>query len=104
MIKTIREKLRRNPHTPSRKMAKDTGISRSSMAKIAKKKHYHIIRAAILPESNKKKRYEKAKRLLSTCFLKPIPTSANSSGFFNRMEHRLTLRNPRKNGANKGSV
>lgn len=68
-VKIVRDRIRRNAHRSIRKMASDLGMSRTSMTTIVRKTRgltpYRVRRAAILSETNKQKRCQKAKLLLA---------------------------------------
>lgn len=68
-VKAVRMRIRRNAHRSIRRMSRDMKISNTSMRRIVKLKlrmtPYRVRKAAILSEANKKKRLEKAKRLLA---------------------------------------
>lgn len=66
--KLIRERIRRNPRVSMRKIARDTGIHRETVRRIAKEdlglKPYKLQKVQLLTDDNKRVRLERCKRLL----------------------------------------
>ena len=69
LIKSIREKLRRNPARSANKLAKEAHVSPSTMQRLLKSdlkvKPYKITKRQLLSEATKNKRFERAKMLLT---------------------------------------
>ena len=68
LIKSVRERIRRNPRRSLRKMAIEMGVGRETMRKVAKDKLgikcYKLQKVAGISEAQKEKRVKRCKQLL----------------------------------------